>query len=61
MIWALGDAELDGKSVLAVEAIDARLAYVYVADDGALSMLLGGVWLYAVELGTGRVAWQKKL
>ncbi len=61
VVWALGDAELDGKSALAVEAEDARLAYVYVADDGALSMLLGGVWLYAVELDTGRVVWKKKL
>lgn len=61
VLWQLGDAELDGKSVLAVEARDAQRAYVYVANDGFFSMLIGGVWLYAVELDTGRVAWKKKL
>ena len=61
VLWQLGDAELDGNSVLAVEARDAQRAYAYVANDGVLSMLIGGVWLYAVELDTGRVAWSKKL
>jgi hypothetical protein len=61
VLWQLGDAELDGNSVLAVEARDAQRAYVYVANDGMLSMLIGGVYLYAVELDTGRIAWKKKL
>ncbi len=61
IVWALGDAELDGNSVLSLEAEDARLAYVYAANDGVFGMLLGGVFLYAVELDTGRVAWKRKL
>jgi hypothetical protein len=59
--WQLGDAELDGKSVRAVEARNAQRAYVYLASDGVLATLTGGVWLYAVELATGRVVWKKKL
>jgi hypothetical protein len=60
-IWQLGDDTLDGKSVLAIEARDARLAYVYVANDSTLARFYGGAWLYAVELATGRVAWTRKL
>ena len=61
VLWQLGDAELEGKSVRAVAARDAQRAYVYVANDGMLATLIGGVWLYAVELDTGRIAWKKKL
>jgi hypothetical protein len=61
VLWQLGDAELDGKSVHAVEARDAQRAYVSVTSDSMLSMLTGGAWVYAIELDSGRVAWMKKL
>jgi hypothetical protein len=61
MLWQLGDAELDDKSVIGSETRDAQNVYVYVAWDGVLGRLFGGSWLYAVELTTGRVLWQTKL
>lgn len=61
VLWQLGDAELDGKSVNAVAARDAQRAYVSVTSDSMFSILTGGAWLYAVELDTGHIAWKEKL
>ncbi|HEX2733748.1 MAG TPA: hypothetical protein VHM70_19190 [Polyangiaceae bacterium] len=61
LAWQLGEEDLGGKSVLSLEARDADVAYAYVADDSNLAMFYGGVWLYAVQLTSGRVMWTKKL
>ena len=59
--WTLGEAELQGKSVLDVAAQDGATAYVYVADDSTIGRFMGGTWIYAVTLATGAIAWKRKL